>query len=156
MADRKVLQKNARTMRREPTASERKLWSLLRGGRVAGLKFRRQVPLGAYIADFACFYPKVIVECDGGQHAGSAYDEARDAWFEAQGFKVIRIWNTEVIENPEGVLERILQTLGRGWCSSSHPLCGRAPPSPTRGEGSFKTTQPVPPPPRRPFRASDR
>ncbi len=115
MADRNVLLKNARAMRREPTLAERKLWSLLRGGRVSGLKFRRQVPLGAYIADFACFYPKVIVECDGGQHADSAYDEARDAWFEAQGFKVIRIWNTEIIENPEGVLERILQTVGRGW-----------------------------------------
>ncbi|MDR3509929.1 MAG: DUF559 domain-containing protein [Caulobacteraceae bacterium] len=88
--DRRGLRDRARGMRREPTPAKRRLWSLLRGGALEGLKFRRQVPLGTYIADFACLYPRVIVECDGGQHADSAYDAARDAWFTAQGFKMIR------------------------------------------------------------------
>ena len=101
-------------MRHEPTPAERKLWGLLRGAQLSGLKFRRQVPLGGYIADFACLYPKVIVECDGGQHADSAYDTARDAWFRAQGFQVLRYWNNEIIDHPEAVAEAILRALGRG------------------------------------------
>jgi len=115
MPDRRDLRDRARAMRREPTPAERTLWGLLRGGRLSGLKFRRQVPLGGYIADFACLYPKVIVECDGGQHADSAYDAARDAWFRAQGFQVLRFWNSEVDENSEAVAEAILRALGRGW-----------------------------------------
>ncbi len=101
-------------MRRAPTPAERKLWNLLRGGRLDGLKFRRQVPIGPYIADFACLYPKVIVECDGGQHADSAYDELRDAWLQAQGFQVSRLWNSEVLDHPESVADVIRLSLRRG------------------------------------------
>jgi very-short-patch-repair endonuclease len=91
MTDRDVLKDRARAMRHEPTVAERKLWDRLKGGRLGGMKFRRQVPLGGYIADFACFYPKIIVECDGGQHADSAYDATRDAWLRAgfQGHAVL-------------------------------------------------------------------
>ena len=85
-------------MRRDPTRAEAALWRLLRGGRLDGLKFRRQVPLGGYIADFACFDPKLIVECDGGQHGGPR-DMERDAWFVAQGFRVVRLWNSEVLDD---------------------------------------------------------
>ncbi|QUD90815.1 endonuclease domain-containing protein [Phenylobacterium montanum] len=99
-------------MRRDPTRAEQKLWSLLRGGQLEGLKFRRQVPIGPYIADFACFDPYVIVECDGGQHADSGYDEARDSWFKAEGFTVIRLWNVDVIDNPEAALNEILRRIG--------------------------------------------
>ena len=112
-ADRQ-LRDRARAMRREPTPAERAMWSLLRGSRLAGLKFRRQAPLGDYIADFVCHFPKVIVECDGGQHADSAYDAARDAWLQSQGFTVLRFWNGEVIERPRGVAHTILRALGRG------------------------------------------
>ena len=128
-------------MRKEPTPAERVLWQMLRGHRLGGLKFRRQVPVGSFIADFACNDPKVIVECDGGQHAVSASDVARDAWFRAEGYRVLRFWNREIIDHPEGVGTRILQALGRGPSnpSSSHPpslrFGGRAPPSPPRGEG---------------------
>jgi len=108
------LRDRARAMRREPTPAERAMWGLLRSGRLAGLKFRRQAPLGAYIADFACHSSKVIVECDGGQHADSAYDAARDAWFRSRGFQVLRFWNGEVIERPGGVAESILRAVGRG------------------------------------------
>ena len=112
-ADR-ALRDRARAMRREPTPAERAMWGLLRAGRLAGLKFRRQAPLGDYIADFMCHFPKVIVECDGGQHADSAYDATRDAWFRSQGFQVLRFWNGEVIERPRNVGEAILRAVGKG------------------------------------------
>jgi very-short-patch-repair endonuclease len=103
----------ARAMRREPTLAERRLWSRIKAGQLGGMRFRRQVPLGPYIADFACFDPKVVIECDGDQHAGNAYDEIRDAWLQAQGFRVIRLWNVDVLENLDGVGETILLRLGR-------------------------------------------
>jgi very-short-patch-repair endonuclease len=114
MPDRRELRDRARAIRHEPTPAEKALWDLLRGGRLGGLKFRRQVPLGAYIADFACLYPRVIVECDGGQHADRSYDAERDAWFRTQGFLVLRFWNGEVVDNREGVGVAILQAIGRG------------------------------------------
>ncbi len=114
MPDRRELRERARGVRREATPAERRLWGMLRGGQLGGLKFRRQVPLGDYIADFACFYPKVIVECDGGQHADSAYDAARDAWFAAQGFMVLRYWNADVLAHPVEIAEAILRAVGRG------------------------------------------
>ncbi len=98
MRDRAFLFSRAKAMRREPTRAEQAMWRLLRNGGLDGLKFRRQVPLGGYIADFACFDPKLIVECDGGQHGGRA-DQERDAWFRAQGFRVIRMWNAEVLDD---------------------------------------------------------
>ena len=94
-------------MRCEPTRAEQIMWRQLRRRQVAGLKFRRQVPIGLYIADFACLYPRVIVECDGGQHADNAYDARRDAWFRSQGFQVFRFWNNEIIEEIEGVIEAL-------------------------------------------------
>jgi len=103
------LTERARAMRREPTDAERALWRMLRGGQLGGWKFRRQTPIGRYIADFVCFEAKLIVECDGGQHADSAHDARRDAWFQSQGFAVLRFWNGEVLEHPAGVAERILR-----------------------------------------------
>jgi len=114
MPDRKGLLGRARAMRRDQTPAERRLWGILRGGQLGGLKFRRQVPLGNYIADFVCFYPRVIVECDGGQHADSDYDAARDAWFRAEGFMVLRYWNADVLEHPRETAEAILRAVGRG------------------------------------------
>jgi len=80
MPNQKEQRDRAGAMRHDQTPAERRLWGLLRCGQLGGLKFRRQVPLGAYIADFVCFYPRVIIECDGGQHADSAYNAERDAW----------------------------------------------------------------------------
>jgi very-short-patch-repair endonuclease len=114
MPDRQTHYRNALAMRREPTSAERIMWRLLRGGQIGGLKFRRQVPIGDYIADFACFDPRIIIECDGGQHADSVYDAARDAWFRARGFQIFRFWNGEVIDNSEGVAETLLRTYGKG------------------------------------------
>jgi len=101
-------QQNARDLRREMTDSERKLWSGLRGEQL-GFKFRRQHPLGNYIADFACLEPKLIVELDGSQHSENlAYDERRDAFFRSQGFAVLRFPTDAPFTNQEGVLSVIL------------------------------------------------
>ncbi|WP_254434789.1 endonuclease domain-containing protein [Magnetospirillum sp. UT-4] len=115
----------ARQMRKLPTEAERRLWQLLRL-RQLGVKFRRQVPLGPYIADFACFEHRLVIEADGGQHAESADDRQRDAWFAENGYRVLRFWNNDIMENPEGVLMRIAEALA----SSPPPQ-----PSPARGEG---------------------
>jgi primosomal protein N' (replication factor Y) len=101
----------ARAMRREPTEVERLLWARLRDRRLGGYKFRRQHPIGAFIADFACLERLVIVEADGGQHVDSEYDEYRSEWMRAQGWRVVRFWNNEVRENPDGVAQAILLVL---------------------------------------------
>jgi very-short-patch-repair endonuclease len=113
MADRAEMFQRARAMRREPTEAERVMWRLLRSRQFEGLKFRRQVPIGCYIADFVCLSPRLIIECDGGQHADSAYDAERNAWFEAQGFRVLRFWNDAVVSETDGVVEMLLAALGR-------------------------------------------
>jgi very-short-patch-repair endonuclease len=100
----------ARAMRRNPTPAERKLWHLLRDRHLAGFRFRRQVPIGSYIADFACLAERIIVEVDGGQH-NEQVDAARTAGLEGQGFCVLRFWNNDVLGNAEGVTETILQAL---------------------------------------------
>jgi very-short-patch-repair endonuclease len=103
--------KRARTLRSDVTDAERKLWSILRNRKLSGHKFRRQVPIGPYVADFLCFEARLIVEADGRQHAEAASDAKRDAWLGEQGFTVIRFWNNDIFENPEGVLSRLSDTL---------------------------------------------
>jgi len=98
----------ARNLRREQTDAERKLWWELRARRLDGFKFKRQVPLGRYIADFMCFECKLIVELDGSQHLEQVeYDEARTRWLERQGYRVVRHWNVDVLLNTERVMEEI-------------------------------------------------
>ncbi len=99
----------ARKLRRNQTDAEFKLWLHLRNRRLSGLKFRRQVPVSGFIADFLCEEAKLIVEVDGGQHAESASDPARTAALQAAGFEVLRFWNNDVLQNVEGVLARILE-----------------------------------------------
>ena len=93
-------------MRHEPSATERVMWTLLRHRKLEGLKFRRQVPLGRYIADFVCLRHRLIVELDGPFHKAE-YDAARDAWLTSQGFRVMRFKNEEVERRPELVVGRI-------------------------------------------------
>ncbi len=101
------MSKRAKTLRRDGTLAEKALWRHLRARQLAGLKFRRQEPIGRYIVDFVCYERRLIVELDGGQHAESTEDAARDAWLEREGFSVLRVWNNEVLENIEGVLQAI-------------------------------------------------
>jgi len=102
-------------MRRQPTNAERALWHLLRDRRLSQTKWRRQVPLGPYIVDFVCFERRVVVECDGSQHAENALDAARDAWLTAQGFTVLRFWNHAVLKERSTVIDTILARCGLPW-----------------------------------------
>jgi very-short-patch-repair endonuclease len=105
------LKERARSLRKNQTDAEHRLWKLLRAKRFDGWKFRRQYPIGGYIVDFACPSARLIVEADGGQHAESAYDARRDVWLGAQGWRVIRFWNTDILTNEESVLTAVLAAL---------------------------------------------
>lgn len=95
---------NARALRANMTDAERAIWQHLRAEQM-GVKFRRQAPIGRYIVDFVCFSHRLIIEIDGSQHADSASDTVRDAFLVAEGFKVLRFWNNEVLQQLDGVLE---------------------------------------------------
>jgi very-short-patch-repair endonuclease len=103
----------ARAMRRNPTATERRLWRLLRDRRLEGLKFRRQVQIGPFIADFACLAHKLIVEADGPVHDATE-DLARDGWLQTQGFRVLRFSNGTIIDRPHVFIAAILAATGQG------------------------------------------
>jgi very-short-patch-repair endonuclease len=109
------MRRRARTLRINMTNAERKLWYALRDRRFAGFKFRRQVPLGPFIADFVCFEERLVIEVDGGQHADSVQDRRRDRWFAANDFRVIRFWNNQVLSNLEGVMSVLAQALKLKW-----------------------------------------
>jgi very-short-patch-repair endonuclease len=95
------------------TDAERRLWGAIRYRQLGGWKFRRQAPIGSYITDFVCFEKKIIVELDGAQHVEQhQYDAKRTAWFTSEGFRVVRFWNHQVIEELDDVLEVIWQALG--------------------------------------------
>ena len=102
----------ARRLRREMTDAEKRLWRHIRAQQIGGAKFRKQVPIGPYVADFCCLMQKLVVEVDGGQHAGSVADRRRTRFLEGEGFRVIRFWNNDVLQNTEGVLDRIADALG--------------------------------------------
>src|SRR4029077_17652797 len=92
--------------------AERVLWFRLRGCRLRGLKFKRQMPIDRYVVDFCCADARLIIELDGGQHAIRTEEDARRTRiFEAMGYLVLRFWNNDVLQNIEGVLEEILSTL---------------------------------------------
>jgi very-short-patch-repair endonuclease len=94
-------------MRHDPTPAEKLLWQKLRNHQIGGLKFRRQMPLGPYIADFYCPSARLVVELDGISHIDSPTDATRDAWMQAQGIRVFRFANHEVFRNLEGILRAI-------------------------------------------------
>ena len=108
-------QQRARSMRRLPAEAERRMRSLLHDRRMGQVKFRRQGPMGRFIVDFVCYERRLGVEVDGGRHAENPRDAARDAWLQARGFTVLRVWNNEVLTNPVGVQYAIAQHLGLGW-----------------------------------------
>jgi very-short-patch-repair endonuclease len=98
----------ARSMRHESTEAEDRLWQELRGRRLDRIKFRRQVPIGRYIADFICLDAKLVVEIDGSQHAESIHDLERGAELKARGFRVLRFWNDDVLRDMTSVCDTII------------------------------------------------
>ncbi len=118
-------QTNAASLRKQMTDGEHRLWYHLRKRQLNGYKFRRQYPVGPFITDFACLDAGLIVEVDGGQHGDQrAKDEARTRFLEGRGFKVLRFWNNDVLQQTEVCLEAIASAL------SPHPG-----PRPRAGEG---------------------
>ncbi|MDO8477704.1 MAG: DUF559 domain-containing protein [Candidatus Rokubacteria bacterium] len=139
----------ARRLRRDQTDAERKLWSRLRDRRLCGARFRRQHPIGPFIADFCCTEGKLVIELDGGQHAlRLREDQVRTQYIESQGYRILRFWDNEALANTEGVLLRIVEALGangtspspcplpKGERESGRPI--RMKPSPQRGEGRVR------------------
>jgi very-short-patch-repair endonuclease len=101
----------ARALRRTPTDAERKLWVLLRGRRLDGFKFRRQEPLEGFIVDFFCRERGLVVELDGGQHLESPRDQSRTRRLQSRGYRVLRFWDNDVLNNPLAALEAIAREL---------------------------------------------
>ncbi len=119
---------NAKILRRNLTDAEQRLWYHLRAHRFMGRKFKRQKPIGRYVVDFVCLEEKLIIELDGGQHAENVeYDHERDSWLRNEGYTVLRFWNNELMNEMEGVLERIRLALIHETLSPG--------PSPVNGRG---------------------
>ena len=117
-----ILTPRARQLRREQTPAERLLWGKLRGGRQDGLKFRRQNPIGNFIADFVCEATKLVIELDGSQHADNTdYDARRTLRLESKGYRVLRFTIGEVMRDIDSVLRAVLAALS----SPSHAQAGK-------------------------------
>jgi very-short-patch-repair endonuclease len=117
------------------TEAEQQLWRMLRSRQTEGYGFRRQVPIGGFIADFVCHAVRLIVEIDGGQHdPSSAAEASRTRFLEAEGYRVLRFWNNEVLDNPEGVGAAIADALHQTSPSPIRPVAptGIDPVTPTR------------------------
>ncbi|HXI99882.1 MAG TPA: DUF559 domain-containing protein [Micropepsaceae bacterium] len=103
---------HARTMRHQPTEWEKRFWSRVRDRRLGGYKFKRQMLIGPFIVDFVCIERKMVVELDGGQHTDNKdYDDNRDAFLKSKGFRVIRVWNIDIPEHIDDVLEMVFAAL---------------------------------------------
>jgi len=104
--------KFARELRHSATEAERALWARLRAEKLQGTRFRRQVPVGPYIVDFACLKSRLIIELDGSQHLDkAAYDQDRSVFLEPQRFRVLRFWNNDVAERSDSMIETVVWAL---------------------------------------------
>jgi len=142
---------HARALRKRLTPQEVKLWVKLRELKNLGHHFRRQAPVGPYIVDFISFRSQLVIEADGGQHGlpeGVRSDLVRDSFLRAQGFRILRFWNSDIDQNLNGVMETILAQVisSASTCDelnpSGRPFRGSPPPDqpsaghpPHKGEG---------------------
>jgi very-short-patch-repair endonuclease len=104
----------ARALRRSRTVAERKLWTRLRLLKARGWKFRQQVPIGRFVVDCACLSHRLVIEVDGATHSSTselAHDAAREAVIRAQGFRILRFWNSEMATNLDAIMDQIVWTL---------------------------------------------
>lgn len=102
----------AKALRKRMTEAENRLWYYIRDRRLDGVKYRRQHPIGSHVVDFVCLTRKLVIEVDGGQHSETA-DKERTVAIEAEGFKVIRFWNNDVLGNTDAVIETIRAELAK-------------------------------------------
>ena len=114
----------SRSLRRFSTRAELALWRQSRDRQLGGFKFIRQEPVGPYCPDFVCRERHLIVEVDGGQHAESAADRERDALLIGLGYQIIRIWNNQIFENIEGVLQMLRSELEKAPHPAPLPVNG--------------------------------
>jgi very-short-patch-repair endonuclease len=122
------MRSHARALRKDMTPAERIIWYALRAHRLNGAAFRRQAPIGPYIADFVSHTAMLIIEIDGGQHFEDGHeqrDAIRDAYLNAEGYRVLRFDNHQVMTNRQGVLTRIAEVLGEAAPSLPSPASGR-------------------------------
>ncbi len=122
-------------LRHEGTEAEKRIWHLLRSRQI-DTKFRRQQPIEGYIVDFVSFERRLIIEIDGGQHADpSDYEERRTRCLEANGFQILRFWNNDVMENEEGVYQRVMTALRAAPTPSPSQAFGLGPSLSREGRG---------------------
>jgi very-short-patch-repair endonuclease len=115
----------ARRLRRNTTDAEKRLWYRLRKLDLDGSHFRRQVPIGPYIADFACMAARLVIEVDGSQHANDyivAHDERRTRWLMKEGYRVLRFWNNDLARNMDGIMETVYAALYGSMAAPPVPL----------------------------------
>ena len=106
------MKQKARNLRKHSTDAEHLLWQRLRNRQIDGFKFRRQEILGRYIVDFLCAECRLIIEADGGQHmTNEAYDAQRTRYLELSGYRVLRFWNHDILNETDAVLEQIYMHL---------------------------------------------
>jgi very-short-patch-repair endonuclease len=103
----------ARTLRKQMPLAETTMWNALRALKPLGLHFRRQVPLGRYYADFACHHPRLVIEIDGPTHTSPDYDAERDRFIRAEGYRVLRVTNDDVLDGLDGVMRAVMEAAGR-------------------------------------------
>lgn len=133
----------ARTLRRDDTQAEARLWNALRARRLGGWAWKRQVPWGPFILDFHCTDARLVVELDGGQHADQIeYDDRRTAYLERDGLRVLRFWNSAVLTNRDGVCESILDACGSDLLSPGKAERERAGRGPLREIVSHRIVSP--------------
>ncbi|CAN7530259.1 DUF559 domain-containing protein [Devosia sp. LjRoot16] len=126
----------AQKLRRNPPEPERRMWAILFPLRSQGYNFRRQAQIGAYYADFACRHPAIVIEVDGETHTtdlAQTNDATRDDYFAGRGYRVLRFWNNDVMENAEGVYLTIAAALAEISSVAAPPTLD---PSPRRGRES--------------------
>ena len=138
----------ARQLRHNATEAEQLLWKHLRRKQLSGMRFRRQHPIGPYVADFACLKERLIIELDGGQHSDSSqYDSQRDVYLAERGFRVLRFWDYQVMEDMDSVSAAVTEAVEPG-----PPQPAAAPPArgsvgagaapPARGSVGVREAQP--------------
>ena len=135
MADDNLRRDRARDLRRAQTDAEKKMWDRLKGGRLHGVKFRRQFPIGPFLADFCAAKESLVVELDGSQHLDMTLrDEQRSKYLEELGFRVVRFWDNEALASTDEVIEEIGRLLKDPLASPRPRTGGAAAP----GRGSFR------------------